>query len=120
MKILNVFDPNAFDTDIVPSPCLATIIEENMLGREVPPAVRVRPMMSSGMPRMQPIVSALRESKSNSRKSAVLSPCSELRVVSPGGADAMLSADQIMSMVSCQVTKRARVDDLPLCAYRCA
>ena len=73
MKILNVFDPNAFDTDIVPRPCLATIIEENMLGREVPPAVRVRPMMSSGMPRMQPIVSALRESTKQPKVSGALS-----------------------------------------------
>jgi hypothetical protein len=58
MKMLKVLDPNAFEMLMLPSPCFATIKLANRLGREVPAAVNVRPMMSSGMVRMQPIVSA--------------------------------------------------------------
>jgi hypothetical protein len=58
MKMLKVLDPNAFEMLMLPSPCFATIKLANRLGREVPAAVNVRPMMSGGMVRMQPIVSA--------------------------------------------------------------
>ena len=43
MKILNVFEPKAFETDMLPSPCFATIRLANRFGNDVPAAVNVRP-----------------------------------------------------------------------------
>ena len=43
MKILKVFEPKAFETDMLPSPCFATIRLANRFGSDVPAAVNVRP-----------------------------------------------------------------------------
>ena len=46
------------DTHMLPRPCLATISDANRFGSEVPAAVTVRPITSSGISRMQPDDSA--------------------------------------------------------------
>ena len=47
MKMLKVFEPNAFDTAMFPSPCRATSTDAKRFGSEVLAAVTVRPIRSS-------------------------------------------------------------------------
>ena len=43
MNMLKVLEPKAFEMDILPSPCFATIKLANRFGSDVPAAVKVRP-----------------------------------------------------------------------------
>lgn len=43
MNTLKVLEPKAFETDMLPSPCFATIRLANRFGSEVPAAVKVSP-----------------------------------------------------------------------------
>mmetsp|Transcript_22074 Transcript_22074/g.66151 ORF Transcript_22074/g.66151 Transcript_22074/m.66151 type:complete len:245 (-) Transcript_22074:210-944(-) len=57
MRMLNVFDPSALETAMLPRPRRATAIDAKRFGSDVPTAENVRPMTESGKPDMSPSVS---------------------------------------------------------------